>query len=172
MLTQVDSDGFTLTMMERIINYWKDVAMVVTKDDIYIVTKLGEKNIQKTTVGWQLLVQWWYQSESWIHLKYRKEYHPIEVSEFAKARGIVDEPAFAWWVPYTMRKRDIILSVINSCIHKTTHMYGIEIPTSIEHGHRLDRENGNNFWRDANATKMKNVEVAFEVLPEGHKPPV
>ena len=49
-------------------------------------------------------------------------------------------------------------------------MYRIEIPTSIEHGYRIDKENANNFWRDANATKMHNFGVAFEVLPEGQKP--
>ena len=43
---------------------------------------------------------------------------------------------------------------------------------SIDHGHRLDKENGNNFWRDANATEMHNVGVAFEVLLEGQKPTV
>ena len=50
---------------------------------------------------------------------------------------------------------------------KTTHKYGIEIPAIIEHGHIIDTENGNNFWRGTNATKMHNVGVAFEVLPEG-----
>ena len=57
MLTQVDSDRFTLTMMEGIIDYWKDAATSVTKDDMYIVTKRGQKKIQNTIVGWQLLVQ-------------------------------------------------------------------------------------------------------------------
>ena len=41
-----------------------------------------------------------------------------------------------------------------------------EIPTSIGNGHRLDKENDNNFWRDANTTKIQNYGVAFEVLPE------
>ena len=66
-----------------------------------------------------------------------------------------------------MWKRGVIISALKSRIRKTTHKYGIEIPTSIEHGHRLDKENGNNFWIDANATKIHNVGVAFEVLPEG-----
>ena len=41
-----------------------------------------------------------------------KEAHPIEVAEFAKAHGIDSEPAFAWWVPYMLRKRDVILSAV------------------------------------------------------------
>ena len=172
MLTQVDSYGFTFTMMEGIIYYRKDVANAITKDDMYIVTKHGQKKIRKTTVGWKLLVQWRDQSKSWINLKYLKECHPIEVAEFDKARGIADEPTFAWWVPYTMRKRDLILSALKSFVRKTTNKYGIEILTIIKHGHRLDKENGNNFWRDANSTKIHNAGVAFEVLPYGQNPPV
>ena len=94
------------------------------------------------------------------------------MAKFAKARGITDEPAFAWWVPYTMRKSDLIISTLKSRIRKTTHKYGIEIPTSIEHGNRLDKENGNNFWRDANTNKMHNFGVSFDFLPEGQKSPV
>ena len=99
-------------MMEGIIYYREEAATAVTKDDMYIVTKGGQKNIQKTILGWQLLVKWQDQSESWIHLKYLKESNPIEVAEFAKEQGIADKPDFAWWVPYTMQKRDVILSAI------------------------------------------------------------
>ena len=60
MLTQVDSGGFTITMMEWIIDYQKDVATAITKDDMYFVTKRGKNNILNTTLGWQLLVQWQY----------------------------------------------------------------------------------------------------------------
>ena len=38
--------------MEGIIDYRKEAATAVTKDDMYIVTKNGQKNIRKTTVGW------------------------------------------------------------------------------------------------------------------------
>ena len=60
MLPQVDSNGFTLTMMEGIIDYREDVVTDVTKDDMYIVTKRGQKKILKRTAGWKSLVQWWY----------------------------------------------------------------------------------------------------------------
>ena len=39
-----------------------------------------------------------------------KESNPIEVAEYAVARKIDDEPAFEWWVPYALRKRDVIVS--------------------------------------------------------------
>ena len=52
--------------------------------------------------GWMLLIKWWDGSETWMKLCDLKEAHPIEVAEFAKAHGIDGEPAFAWWVPYTL----------------------------------------------------------------------
>ena len=73
-----------LTQVKGIIDVRKEAATAVTKDDICIITKCGQKKIWKTTVGWQLMFQWRDQFESWIHLKNLKEYHPIEVAEFAK----------------------------------------------------------------------------------------
>ena len=135
------------------------------------MTRRGHKRLRKSTVGWKLLVKWKDETESWVHLKDMKESHPVEVAEFARARGIADEPAFCWWVPYTLRKRDVILSAVKSRIRKTTHKYGIEMPISIEHAHRIDEANGNTFWRDAIGKEMTNVGIAFEVLEGGKSAP-
>ena len=166
MLTQVDSDGFTMTLMEGIIDHKVDAAAAVSKSDGYVTTRRGQKKLRITTCGWKLLVSWKDGSESWIHLKDLKESHPVELAEYAKARGIADEPAFIWWVPYTLRKRDIILSAVNKRIRKTTHKYGIELPTSASHGHKIDAKNGNTFWRDSIDLEMRNNGVAFESLEE------
>ena len=34
-----------------------------------------------------------------------KASNPIEVAEYAAANRIVEEPAFKWWVPYVLQKR-------------------------------------------------------------------
>ena len=81
-------------------------------------------------------------------------------------RGISDEPAFFWWVPYALKKRDAIISAINTRVRKVTHKYGIEVPTEVEHAKELDMQNGNTMWMDAMAKEMYNVVVAFEVLDE------
>mgnify|MGYP001272535206 CR=1 FL=1 len=173
MLTQVDSDGFTMTLMEGIIDHKVDAAAAaaVSKSDGYVTTRSGCKKLRITTCGWKLLVSWKDGSESWIHLKDLKESHPVELAEYAKARGIADEPAFIWWVPYTLRKRDIILSAVNKRIRKTTHKYGIELPTDAEHGHKIDAKNGNTFWRDSIDLEMRNNGVAFEILEEDKPAP-
>ena len=99
MLTQVDKDGYSLSLMEGIVDYKRDLATELYKQDTYVVTRSGKKRPRKTTIGWKLLIRWIDVSEYWIHLKDKKESHMIEVAEFDKARGISDEPDFEWWVP-------------------------------------------------------------------------
>ena len=101
-----------------------------------------------------------------------KGHEGVGTAEFAKARNIEDGPAFAWWVPYTLRKRDIILSKMNARIRKTTHKYGIEIPTCVKNAMEIDRSNNNTFWKDALAKEMTEVGVAFEVLEENMRAPI
>eukprot|EP00957_Ditylum_brightwellii_P071251 5416151-Ditylum_brightwellii.AAC.1 len=55
MLTQVDSDGHTKTLMESIVDYKKDEAVAMAKNDMYVVTPQGQKRAHKTTQGWRLL---------------------------------------------------------------------------------------------------------------------
>ena len=51
-------------------------------------------------------------------------------------------------------------------IRKTTHKYGIEIPTSVEHAFELDRKNANNLWKEALEMEMYNIGVASEILEQ------
>ena len=106
MLTQVDSDGFSLALMEGIIDYKHDDSIAIPKVDKYITTGRGQRRLQKTTRGWKLLVNSKDQSESWVKLSELKESHPVDTAEFAKSRGIDDESAFPWWVPH-MSKREM-----------------------------------------------------------------
>ena len=74
-------------------------------------------------------------------LKDLKESNPIEVADYVTAPNIQDEPAFAWWVPFTLQKRDRIITAVKYCDRKATHKYGIEIPTSVEHAEDIDKMN-------------------------------
>ena len=58
MLTQVYSDGFSVTMLNSIVNYQKYESLTVPKSDMYVVTRQGQKSARKTTVWWSLLVKW------------------------------------------------------------------------------------------------------------------
>ena len=63
-----------------------------------------------------------------------------------------------------MKKRDSIIASVRSKIARTTHKYGIEIPTSWKHAIEIDVRNKDCLWQDALAKEMKNVGVVFGVL--------
>jgi hypothetical protein len=54
-----------------------------------------------------------------------KNCYPVKVAEYAKANRIHGEPAFAWCVENTLRKRDRILS-------KLTRLIGVLYISQIE----------------------------------------
>ena len=171
LLSQVDDEGFTTTVFDSILDYKKDKD-AIEKKDLYYKNKLGIKRMRKSTCGYKFLILWKDGKETWIALKDMKESHPVELAEFAKSRGLSSEPAFAWWVPYTLRKRDVIISSIKARIRRTTHKYGIEIPTSHKAAKDLDHKNGNDFWIRAIEKEMYNVGIAFEILDKDKTAPV
>ena len=166
MYAQVDANGQTHTLLESIIDYAKD-GHALTRDNMHVMSKSGTKRVRETTIGWKLLVRWKDGSEQWIPLKLLKETNPLDCAEFSVARDIQHEPAFCWWVPWTLKKRDRVIAGINSRVRKATHKYGIEVPTSVTHALRIDAKNGNTFWRDAIDKEMTNVAVAFQILDDG-----
>ena len=171
LLNQIDDEGFTILKIDCIVDHRTD-SDAVTKANMYTTNRQGVKRIRKTTIGWQLLVRWHDGSEHWVPLSILKECNPVEVAEYAQARGIETEPAFAWWVPYTLRKRDVIVAAVTARPRKITHKYGIEIPRSVRHAHELDKANGNDYWARALKKEMSNVGIAFEILDEGQQAPV
>ena len=108
---------------------------------------------------------------TWERLADLKESNPIEVAKYAKSRQIDDQPAFAWWVAYTLKCRDHIISAVKSRYHKRTHKFGIQIPKTVAEAYELDKENNNTLWRDALAKEMATVSVAFDVLHDGREIP-
>ena len=70
-----------------------------------------------------------------------------------------------------LRKLDVTLGAIKFRVCKTTHKYGYDIPTFVDHAYEIDRRNGNYFWRKSIEKEMKKVGIAFEVLENGKVPP-
>ena len=123
-LMQVDGDGLHHQLLEGILDHSKD-KRAIEKKDKYFVSKHGRQSMHKTTVGWKFNIKWRDGTTKWVSLKDIKESNPIEVAEYVTARYIQEEPAFAWWVTYTLRKRDRIIASVKSCVHKSSHKYGI-----------------------------------------------
>ena len=129
---QVDADGYHRQLLQGILDHSSD-NISVEKKYKWIVSKRGRRSMRQTIVGWKFRVKWKDGTTTWISLKYLKESNPIEVAEYVTARSIQDEPAFVWWVPFTLINCDRIISGVNLRTRKATHKYVIEIPTSIKH---------------------------------------
>ena len=70
----------------------------------------------------------------------------------------------SWGAPYMLQKCNVILLAVKSRQRKTTHKYGIEIPSNVAHAMELNRSHGITMWRDDLAKDMFNFGVVFEVL--------
>eukprot|EP00980_Cylindrotheca_fusiformis_P025880 scaffold14789_cov72-Cylindrotheca_fusiformis.AAC.2 len=97
----------------------------------------------------------------------------VEVAEYAVANKIEEEPAFKWWVPYVLKKRNRILSKVKSKYWRTTHKFGIELPHSVEEAYEIDKRTGTLHWTKAIEKEMKKISSlqAFEkvegITPDG-----
>ena len=111
-------------------------------------------------------------SHQWIDPKLLKESIPVKVAKYATSCNIEDEPFFAWWVPYILRKRDAIVSAVTTCMFRTSHKYGIELPTLVKSAIGIDQKTKNTLWQDAFKKEMGNICIAFEILGPKAKAPV
>jgi len=166
LLAQVDEEGHQQMMFEEILDH-RQLNTAVPKDQGFYTNPQGIQRRIRTTKGWQVCVQWKDGSTDWIELKDFKASYPVELAEYAVVNKIEDEPAFAWWVPYTLKKRDRIISKMKTKYMQTTYKYGIKIPKNVEDAYKIDAENGNTMWTDSIIEEMQNVRVAFE-LCEGN----
>lgn len=95
-----------------------------------------------------------------------KESYPVEVAEYAVAQSIDNEPAFVWWVPYTLKKRNRIIAAVSKRYHKREFKYGFRIPKTVEEAREIDKEEGNTLWMDSVEKEMSAVNVAFKFLDD------
>ena len=146
MFAQVNCDVFASYILDGIIEYAK-TDDAVTVDNQYLTTQSGQSRLRNSTAVWSLLVSWRDGSEQWFPLSILKESNPLEVDELSVAHKIDKEPAFHWWVPYTLQKRDTIVSAMNARVKGVTHKYGIEVPRTFKEPLFFDDCNGNHIWR-------------------------
>jgi hypothetical protein len=162
LFAQIDDEGNRHVLFQEIIDY-RTTGKQVLQQDAFVITRTGTRRRRETTVGWEMLVQWKDLSTTWVSLKDMKEAYPIQTAEYAVQARIAEEPAFAWWVSYTLKKRNRVIAKVKSKYWIRTHKFGIKIPKTVEEARRFDAENGNTLWWDAIMTEMKNVRPAFEV---------
>ena len=106
MYAQCDPEGNIYVLMDSIVD-WRRSTTALGYEDQVALKQDGRTFMRRCTKGWQLCVQWRDGSTSWEKLSDLKESHPIEVAEYACAQGLEKEPAFNWWVPKVLKKRQV-----------------------------------------------------------------
>jgi hypothetical protein len=110
MYAQCDEEGNQFLMLQDIVGHKTD-GHTVERADIYI--KVGSNTqIRKTTKGWNLCVKWKDGTTSWERLADLKESNPFEVAEYAATKNLHANPAFVWWVPHVLKKRNRIIAAM------------------------------------------------------------
>ena len=132
LLAQCDPDEPYTNVMEVILDHKSD-EKAVPMSEKYFTIKQGRSNMRQSTMGWSFQIKRNNGSTEWVALKYLKETNPVDAYKYANARGIEKNPDFAWWIPYTLHKRDVITLAVSSRVQKCSQKYEIEIPTSIAH---------------------------------------
>ena len=163
MFAQVDEDGNRHVLFDEITDHRSDES-AVKQADAFITNASGTKRRRETTKGWEFLVRWEDSAKAWVPLKDMKESYPVQTCEYSILTRIHEEPAFAWWAPYVIKKRNRIIAKVKSKYWVKTHKFGIKVPKSVEQAVQFDKENGNTLWWDAICQEMKNVRIAFEVF--------
>ena len=167
---QVGADGYSTTKFDAIIDFKKNEDAICFENSMF-KTKSGKTRTIKSTQGWIMLVRFTDGTNQWVPLRILKEVNPVETADYAIANNIANQPVFSYWVPYVIRKRDVIISSISQRLRKTNTKYGIKIPKSMNEVNTFDIENGNNLWHDATAKETANIMVAFEILEDNKVPP-
>lgn len=84
--------------------------------------------------------------------------------EYADQSQISKQPAFSWWFPHVIKKRERIISKTKSKYWTRTHKFGIKVPNTIKEAKYFDTKNGNTLWWYAILKEMSNVRLAFEIF--------
>jgi hypothetical protein len=63
------------------------------------------------------------------------------MAEYAIENKISGLPAFCWWIPYVMKKRDRIIAKTKTCYWAKTHKYGFEVPKNYADCVQIDKDN-------------------------------
>ena len=162
MISMCDIDGNQVRLMEGITGHKFDKDAIPDNEGTVKANDKIHRVI--TTKGVMLTVLWKNGETSWEKLSDMKDSYPIEVAEYAVAHGIEKKPAFAWWVPYTLKKRKAIIKQVRARFVKRTHKFGIEIPSDYNNAVELDKKNGNTLWQEGTKKEMDAVRIAFKVL--------
>jgi hypothetical protein len=124
--SQVDTEGKRYLLLDSIVDY-KSNKDAVSKDDEFVVVN-GKHHRKKTTSGWFFNIQRKDGKTTWEPLQHLKETNPVDIAEYVVENKIASEPAFSWWVPFILSRKDRLIAAVNKRYMLRTHKFGIRVP--------------------------------------------
>eukprot|EP00957_Ditylum_brightwellii_P011846 892667-Ditylum_brightwellii.AAC.1 len=67
-----------------------------------------------------------------MKLKDLKAAYSVKLAECAVVNCLADKPAFKWWVPHVIRKRNRIINKVKSKNWRISHKFGIRLPKTVD----------------------------------------
>jgi len=111
---QIDGDGYDENLFQDIIDHRFD-STALTKEELQQLRCVRSENQGKrfcTLKGWEICLSWKDGTTSWHPLSEVKNSFPLLLAKYAVTNGLNDEPAFAWWVPHTIKKKKRLVKAI------------------------------------------------------------
>jgi len=111
---QIDGDGYDENLFQDIIDHRFD-STALTKEELQQLRCVRSENQGKrfcTLKGWEICLSWKDGTTSWHPLSEVKNSFPLLLAKCAVTNGLNDEPAFAWWVPHTIKKEKRLIKAI------------------------------------------------------------
>ena len=134
--------------MDHIRNHKSD-GISLPNSEAFKVSRNVNRARKQTNKGWYLEEQWKDGTNLWVPLRDMKESHGIQTVEYTEASELIDKPSFAWWDPFTLKKKTKIIYKVKSRMKKVTHKYGLEVPRNVTHAYELEKRNNNTLYSDA-----------------------
>jgi len=172
---QIDDYGFDEQLFNDIIDHCYDSKALNEEELKYIQDLRCDQNQGSkfcTLKGWEICVSWKDGTTSWRTLSDIKNSFPLLLARYAMANDLSKEPAFAWWIPHTIKKQSRLLKAVKSRYSQRFHKFGIYVPRSVEEALEIDRQTNTTYWKDAIHKEMSNNRKAFRFLKEGEVVPI
>jgi hypothetical protein len=171
---QVVDEGFDEQLFQDFIDHRYD-SNVLSETELAHIQQLREPGSGKhfcTLKGWEICVSWKDGTTSWHEMSDIKNSFPLLLAKYAVSNDLAHEPAFAWWVPHTMKKEKRLIKAIRSRYSQRSHKFGIYVPRTVEEALEIDRKTNTTYWKDAIHKEMSNNRLAFRFLEDNEDVPV
>ena len=130
LMEQLGNHGNMHLLIDEIEDYRTNEEAILSAQGTY-KTKYGFDRNKRTTKRWEFSVKWKDGYGDWVAMKDLKDSYPVPLADYSMSNILQDEPVFAWWVPYILKKHIAVISKIKTKYWKKNHKYGIQVLNNV-----------------------------------------